>query len=174
MKIESVDGMSKRALDVFAYSLNYMKEHLLERLELTLAVWVVFCLFNANNALWLIYVASYVDNPALPVVVTYCLLCICWLLKLSSLMLRPPDPSSIRWVVTVPAIWRDDSKRFMREAAHQVSRCLVCVDMCLRNLFNWMTIDWIYCWLTWLPRAECAQVPIQTIEPIPHCCLRLL
>ena len=38
MKIESVDGMSKRALDVFAYSLNYMKEHLLERLELTLAV----------------------------------------------------------------------------------------------------------------------------------------
>ena len=25
-----------------------------------------------------------------------------------------------------------------------------------------------------MPRAECAQVPIQTIEPIPHCCLRLL
>ena len=27
---------------------------------------------------------------------------------------------SIRWVITVPAIWSHASKRFMREAAHKV------------------------------------------------------
>ena len=26
----------------------------------------------------------------------------------------------IRWVVTVPAIWRQEAKQFMREAAYQV------------------------------------------------------
>lgn len=31
-----------------------------------------------------------------------------------------PDPLSIRWVLTVPAIWDENSKQFMREAAHRV------------------------------------------------------
>ena len=29
--------------------------------------------------------------------------------------------SDVRWVVTVPAIWRQQAKQFMREAAYQVS-----------------------------------------------------
>ena len=28
----------------------------------------------------------------------------------------------VRWVVTVPAIWRQKAKQFMREAAYQVSQ----------------------------------------------------
>ena len=28
----------------------------------------------------------------------------------------------VRWVVTVPAIWRQQAKQFMREAAYQVGR----------------------------------------------------
>ena len=28
----------------------------------------------------------------------------------------------IKWVITVPAIWRDVSKRFMREAAFKVNK----------------------------------------------------
>lgn len=31
-----------------------------------------------------------------------------------------PDPRAIRWVLTVPAIWDENSKQFMREAAHRV------------------------------------------------------
>ncbi|KAH3839750.1 heat shock 70 kDa protein 12B-like [Dreissena polymorpha] len=30
-----------------------------------------------------------------------------------------PDPSDVRWVLTVPAIWDENSKQFMREAAHR-------------------------------------------------------
>jgi hypothetical protein len=29
----------------------------------------------------------------------------------------------IRWVVTVPAIWKQPAKQFMREAAYQVKNC---------------------------------------------------
>ena len=29
-------------------------------------------------------------------------------------------PEDIRWVITVPAIWRQKAKQFMREAAYQV------------------------------------------------------
>lgn len=31
-----------------------------------------------------------------------------------------PDEKSIRWVLTVPAIWDENAKQFMREAAHKV------------------------------------------------------
>jgi hypothetical protein len=30
----------------------------------------------------------------------------------------------VRWVVTVPAIWKQPAKQFMREAAYQVKDCL--------------------------------------------------
>jgi hypothetical protein len=33
----------------------------------------------------------------------------------------------VRWVVTVPAIWRQKAKQFMREAAYQVSRKVLSV-----------------------------------------------
>ena len=37
--------------------------------------------------------------------------------------------SDIKWVITVPAIWNDKAKRFMREAAELVSEpCLYEVD----------------------------------------------
>ena len=33
-----------------------------------------------------------------------------------------PDvrPTDVRWVITVPAIWKDSAKKFMRQAAEQV------------------------------------------------------
>ena len=31
-----------------------------------------------------------------------------------------PDPKRIRWILTVPAIWSEESKRFMREVAFKV------------------------------------------------------
>ena len=33
---------------------------------------------------------------------------------------RKPSASMIRWVLTVPAIWKDKSKQFMREVACRV------------------------------------------------------
>ena len=30
-------------------------------------------------------------------------------------------PTDIKWVITVPAIWNDSAKKFMRQAAEQVS-----------------------------------------------------
>jgi hypothetical protein len=34
-----------------------------------------------------------------------------------------PDVQTIRWVITVPAIWDENAKQFMREAAYKVSLC---------------------------------------------------
>lgn len=36
------------------------------------------------------------------------------------------EKEAIRWVITVPAIWKQPAKQFMREAAYKV-RCLVLV-----------------------------------------------
>jgi hypothetical protein len=33
------------------------------------------------------------------------------------------EESQIKWVITVPAIWREDAKKFMREAAYKVTIC---------------------------------------------------
>lgn len=32
-----------------------------------------------------------------------------------------PHPDTVRWVLTVPAIWDENAKQFMREAAYRVS-----------------------------------------------------
>lgn len=32
-----------------------------------------------------------------------------------------PDVQTIRWVITVPAIWDENAKQFMREAAYKAS-----------------------------------------------------
>lgn len=34
------------------------------------------------------------------------------------------SPSDIQWVVTVPAIWDDKAKFFMRKAAEKVTSCV--------------------------------------------------
>ena len=31
------------------------------------------------------------------------------------------SPDDVRWIITVPAIWSDAAKQFMREASEQVS-----------------------------------------------------
>lgn len=36
-----------------------------------------------------------------------------------------PHPQAVRWVLTVPAIWDDNAKQFMREAAFQVGNILL-------------------------------------------------
>ena len=38
-----------------------------------------------------------------------------------------PDlkPADIHWVITVPAIWKQDGKQMMREAAYKVTRLLL-------------------------------------------------
>ena len=35
----------------------------------------------------------------------------------------------IRWVITVPAIWRQEAKQFMREAAYQVKSQFIGLKM---------------------------------------------
>ena len=34
-------------------------------------------------------------------------------------------PKDVRWVITVPAIWRGPAKQFMREAAHKVAIIMI-------------------------------------------------
>ena len=34
-------------------------------------------------------------------------------------------PDDIQWVLTVPAIWNDPAKQFMREAAEKVNKYLI-------------------------------------------------
>ena len=35
------------------------------------------------------------------------------------------QPNDIQWVLTVPAIWNDPAKQFMREAAQKVKKYLI-------------------------------------------------
>ena len=35
------------------------------------------------------------------------------------------QPDDIQWVLTVPAIWNDPAKQFMREAAEKVNKYLI-------------------------------------------------
>ena len=37
--------------------------------------------------------------------------------------------SEVRWVITVPAIWRQQAKQFMREAAYQVMVMVMVMGM---------------------------------------------
>lgn len=37
-----------------------------------------------------------------------------------------PERDAIRWVITVPAIWKQPAKQFMREAAYKVRGRLFC------------------------------------------------
>lgn len=51
--------------------------------------------------------------------------------------------NDIRWVLTVPAIWNDLSKRFMREAAVQVNRKFHLIrlrDTCVYTNFSAITM----------------------------------
>nr|CAD7263953.1 unnamed protein product [Timema shepardi] len=50
------------------------------------------------------------------------------------------DPREVRWVVTVPAMWRQPSKQLVREAAYQV------------RLTNWLdpTLAYIHGYFSWL------------------------
>lgn len=34
-----------------------------------------------------------------------------------------PEKDAVRWVLTVPAIWKQPAKQFMREAAYLVRTC---------------------------------------------------
>ena len=42
----------------------------------------------------------------------------------------------VRWVVTVPAIWKQPAKQFMREAAYQVKNFLCQSPYCLRPILQ--------------------------------------
>ena len=46
--------------------------------------------------------------------------CIVWSNKFRTFY-SPPEASEVRLVLTVPAIWSDEAKAFMREAAQRVS-----------------------------------------------------
>ena len=54
-----------------------------------------------------------------------------WFLKrhvlrhLAGTMGYEPDEKSIRWILTVPAIWDENAKQFMREAAHKVKELMI-------------------------------------------------
>ena len=39
------------------------------------------------------------------------------------------DPSSIQWVLTVPAIWKPGARQFMRKAAYKVMLILLSFDV---------------------------------------------
>lgn len=68
--LEARNGKRLKALDIFAYSLEYLKDKALER----------------------IYETSGVEYKT----------------------------EEVLWVITVPAIWKQSAKQFMREAAYQV------------------------------------------------------
>ena len=52
---------------------------------------------------------------------------------LTEVMGKQPEAETIRWIITVPAIWDENAKQFMRKAAYKVRLTLqysiVCEDI---------------------------------------------
>lgn len=77
MLLEDARGKTMQAVDIFAKSLGFMRNHLLKAVAVNLGY--------------------------------------------------ETDHDTIRWVITVPAIWDENAKQFMREAAYRVSFLLLCM-----------------------------------------------
>lgn len=45
--------------------------------------------------------------------------------ELNQQLVTPISGHDIQWVITVPAIWRESAKQFMRKAAFDVSRIII-------------------------------------------------
>lgn len=92
-ELEAVNGRRVRAIEVFAHALRFFREHALK-----------------------VKAPSVPSRPSLDVEAI-----------ISSSCQEVKDQSStvlegeeVRWVITVPAVWRQPAKQFMREAAYLV------------------------------------------------------
>ncbi|KAK1793061.1 hypothetical protein P4O66_011472 [Electrophorus voltai] len=100
--LHATNGKKVKALDIFAYALAFFKEQALK----VLSHFVPF-----SCVLWCHY------------------WCDCWVLgldiltncirELSDQAGAEFDNADVRWVITVPAIWKMPAKQFMREAAYK-------------------------------------------------------
>lgn len=92
-ELEAVSGRRVRAIEVFAHALRFFREHALKvnAPSLPLRPWLHIEVF----------VSSFRQEVK----------------DQSSTVLQGED---IRWVITVPAVWRQPAKQFMREAAYLV------------------------------------------------------
>lgn len=96
-ELEAVNGRKVRAIEVFAHALRFFREHALK-------VWNVLCCT----------MKQYIIHFNL---VVYCGL----LQEVKEQSFTVPQGEEIRWVITVPAVWRQPAKQFMREAAYLVT-----------------------------------------------------
>ncbi|XP_053488061.1 heat shock 70 kDa protein 12A isoform X2 [Ictalurus furcatus] len=96
--LHAANGKKVKALDIFAYALAFFKEQALKVNP------IVLCMCAG------IYFHF----------VGVCLtLCSGWLQELSDQAGTEFDNVDVRWVITVPAIWKMPAKQFMREAAYK-------------------------------------------------------
>lgn len=51
-----------------------------------------------------------------------------------------PHPDTVRWVLTVPAIWDENAKQFMREAAYRVRTKILSACLFYQSLYNTWTL----------------------------------
>lgn len=69
-------------------------------------------------------------------------LCSDWLQELSDQAGAEFDNADVRWVITVPAIWKMPAKQFMREAAYKVQTHVhTCVKCLFRILLGFLYTD---------------------------------
>lgn len=60
-----------------------------------------------------------------------------WLQELSDQAGAEFDNADVRWVITVPAIWKMPAKQFMREAAYKVQHAYMC------NMSLWHSLGFL-------------------------------
>lgn len=101
--LHAANGKKVKALDIFAYALAFFKEQALKVNQIVLSVCV----------------------QSFFIMLVFVLLCalIGWLQELSDQAGAEFDNVDVRWVITVPAIWKMPAKQFMREAAYKVPIC---------------------------------------------------
>ncbi|ELW71008.1 Heat shock 70 kDa protein 12A [Tupaia chinensis] len=106
--LTAANGKKVKALDIFAYALQYFKEQALKELSDQAG-----SEFENSDVRWVITVPAIWKQPAKQFMrqAAY--------QELSDQAGSEFENSDVRWVITVPAIWKQPAKQFMRQAAYQ-------------------------------------------------------
>lgn len=127
-ELEAVNGRRVRAVEVFAHALRFFREHALK-------------------------VNAVPSRPRLPYGGSRLVLLRQEVKDQSPTVLEGDE---VRWVITVPAVWRQPAKQFMREAARLVGPGRFCFQRRKAAVFHSKgLVGSLFACFNWSARASC-------------------
>lgn len=108
-ELEAVNGRRVRAIEVFAHALRFFREH---ALKVRPTGWTPECVVFNILSRWKRFIFFDWASQKQRFFTLF--------QEVKDLSSTVLEGEEIRWVITVPAVWRQPAKQFMREAAYLV------------------------------------------------------